>query len=204
MATRRYQRLIRRIAALERIFLPAIDPLGAYSSDQYDCVRAYIVLSHAEVESYVEYMCLDLLDKAEDRWRNNGSAGLCLAALLLYSERKITTPKSLSKQAPTDSFAEVAKRAFKLHRDYAKQDNHGIKEANLMRLLLPVGFQESQFDAVWLANMNSFGSMRGLVAHQSAHVVQNPPDPALAKQRVDAVVSGLAAIEPVFSRLRRH
>ncbi|WP_144070111.1 HEPN domain-containing protein [Nonomuraea indica] len=204
LPSRRYSRLCKRLANLERIFLPAIDLLGNYTADQYDHVRAYIVLCHAEIESYIEYMCLDLLEKAEERWKSKGKSSLCMAALMLYNERKVVAPKSLSKQVSADLFDAVVKKAFKLHREYLQRDNHGIKEANLMKMLLPLGFQEAEFDNVWLADMNSFGVMRGLVAHQSAQVVQNPPDPALAKQRVESVLAGVAKIESVFVRLRRN
>ena len=40
-------------------------------------------------------------------------------------------------------------------------DNNGIKEANLIRLLLPVGLRESQFPQGFLPDMETFGTRRG-------------------------------------------
>ncbi|WP_380171106.1 hypothetical protein ACFEMC_19220 [Kineococcus sp. DHX-1] len=44
-------------------------------------------------------------------------------------------------------------------------ENQGIKQNNLFSLLLPLGFNENDFDTVWLGSMNSFGSGRGDTAH---------------------------------------
>jgi hypothetical protein len=43
--------------------------------------------------------------------------------------------------------------------------NHGIKEANLHSLVLPLGFGLADFDPVWVAEMNWLGRARGDVAH---------------------------------------
>lgn len=45
--------------------------------------------------------------------------------------------------------------------------NHGIKEKNLLKLLLPVGVEADSLDQTWLATMNSFGERRGEAAHRS-------------------------------------
>ncbi|MFF1300654.1 MULTISPECIES: HEPN domain-containing protein [unclassified Streptomyces] len=181
-----------------------MSPVGSYTADEYDRVRAFIVLSHAEAEAYVEAMCLDILQKSEARWVNSDSAGACVAALMLYNEKQAKPPKSLASQAPKDTVDEIVKSAFKRHREFTQRENHGVKEANLLRLLLPIGFRESDFDSVWLGVMNSFGVNRGMVAHQSASRVQNPPDPALSRQQVQAVLNGFLLLENVFARIKRR
>jgi hypothetical protein len=206
LPTRRYKQLKTRIDRLERLFLPPPNPVGEYSQDEYDTVRAYIVLCHAEIEAYIESMCLDVLRKAEERWKNTSSAGACIAALMLFNDKQVSPPKSLAKQNATDAVDHVVRSAIKKHREFTQRDNHGIKEANLLRLLLPIGFQEPDFDqlSTWLATMNSFGASRGLVAHQSANRVQNPPDPTLARTQVSDVLNGLLHLEPSFARLKRR
>jgi hypothetical protein len=44
-------------------------------------------------------------------------------------------------------------------------DNNGIKRTNLYGLLLPLGFEENDFDDLWLSSMDSFGANRGDIAH---------------------------------------
>lgn len=204
MPTQRFNQLKRRIDKLDRLFLPVRSPVGSYTADEYDQVRAFIVLSHAEVEEYIEGMCLDILQKAEARWLKSDTAGACVAALMLYNDKQSKPPKSLALQAPKDTVDEIVKSAFKKHRDFAGRDNHGVKEANLLRLLLPIGFKESDFDTVWLGVMNSFGANRGMVAHRSASRVRQPPDPVISRQQVQDVLSGLLLLELVFSRIKRR
>ncbi|MFI1503847.1 HEPN domain-containing protein [Streptomyces sp. NPDC020597] len=206
LPTRRYKQLKSRVERLEQLFLPLPSPVGSYTPDEYDQVRAYIVLCHAEMEAYLEAMCLDVLRKAEDRWRSSASAGPCIAALLLYNDKKVSPPKSLAKQPPAEAIDVIITKAIKKHRDFTQEENHGIKEANLLRLLLPIGFQESDFDALstWLATVNTFGVARGRVAHQSANRVRNPPDPSLARNQVSDVLDGLVQLEPIFAKLGRR
>ncbi|MER5461988.1 HEPN domain-containing protein [Streptomyces sp. NPDC002668] len=204
MPTQRYNQLKRRIDRLDRLFLPTQSPVGSYTADEYDQVRAFIVLSHAEVEEYIEAMCLNILQKAEARWCSSAFAGACVAALMLYNDKQTKPPKSLAKQAQKDTVDEIVKSAFQKHRNLAERENHGVKEANLLRLLLPIGFKESDFDSVWLGVMNSFGANRGMVAHQSASRVQNPPDPAISRRQVQDALSGLLLLESVFARIKRR
>ena len=69
--------------------------------------------------------------------------------------------------------------------------NNGIKEPNLKRLLVPVGVALSELDQAWLNTMNSFGSDRGLVAHNSRLGVTAPLDPRTEKDTVDILLVGL-------------
>jgi len=50
----------------------------------------------------------------------------------------------------------------------AIENNHGIKEEHLLRLLLPIGFEVDNLDPVWVADMSSFGEGRGKIVHTSA------------------------------------
>ncbi|MER6292391.1 HEPN domain-containing protein [Streptomyces althioticus] len=204
MPTLRFKQLTKRVDRLAHLFLPRLSSVGRYTQEEYDYVRAFIVLAHAEVESYVESMCLDVLRKVEDRWDSSSIAGPCIAGLMLYSDKQVSPPKALSKQSQNETIDSIVKNSIDKHRRFTQRDNHGVKEANLLRLLLPIGFQEADFDPVWLGTMNSFGVSRGLVAHQSANRVQNPPDPVIARQQVNDVLAGLATLEPVFARLRRR
>lgn len=172
--------------------------------DEYDQVRAFIVLSHAEVEEYIEAMCIDILQRAEARWISAGFAGACIAALMLYNDKQTKPPKSLALQAQKDTVDEIVKSAFQKHRRLAERDNHGVKETNLLRLLLPIGFKESDFDGIWLGVMNSFGANRGMVAHQSASRIHNPPDPTISRRQVQDVLDGLLLLESVFARIKRR
>ncbi|MGX1615682.1 HEPN domain-containing protein [Micromonospora chalcea] len=203
MPTRRLKTLQRRVRQLESRFLPTANPTGFYSQRQYDGVRAYVVLTHAEIESYVEDVTQDILLAAKTRWLNSQRTGRCIAALMLYGARSVQPPKAIVRQTANDTFEAHVIRLLREHERYVSQDNHGIKEKNLLSVLLPVGVLEADLDPVWLATMNSFGGQRGAVAHNSVIKVQTPPDPQQMRQTVADILLGLETLEPVLLKLKR-
>ena len=79
--------------------------------------------------------------------------------------------------------------------------NHGIKEENLLEILLPVGISESQLDPLWLADMNAFGTARGDVAHRSG-TVYKVIDPHLEFNTVQKLLPGLKKLDELLNKLR--
>ena len=67
-----------------------------------------------------------------------------------------------SRSSPTlDARIEMA---CKTHEDFVRKENHGVRERNLMRILLPIGVRESDLDPVWVGEMETFGIGRGVIA----------------------------------------
>jgi hypothetical protein len=190
------------VASLDRNFLPEISPTGSYSARQYDRVRAYVVLVHAEMESFVEELVTQALVAARARWVTTGRTGKCVAALMMYNAREISVPAELGKQKAIQTFGAVVSKVISDH-EKAVLHNHGIREFNLLKMLLPIGVLEHELDLVWLGDVNSFGQNRGIVAHTSARAVQTLPDPADARGQVAAVLSGLVDLEQTVRNLFR-
>ena len=51
------------------------------------------------------------------------------------------------------------------------KNNNGIKEKNILGLLLPLGVAANTLDHTWLVAMNNFGIIRGDAAHKSARKI---------------------------------
>ncbi|MEZ4870096.1 MAG: hypothetical protein R3C14_52695 [Caldilineaceae bacterium] len=83
------------------------------------------------------------------------------------------------------------------------ENNHGIKEANILQLLLPVGVEADEIDDVWLAAINSFGEERGRAAHTSgsSHRTVVLPDPKDELQKVKLLLDGLKEIDIILNSL---
>ncbi len=73
--------------------------------------------------------------------------------------------------------------------------NHGIKETNLLKLLLPIGIDSDDLDKVWLLNMDTFGEERGEIAHSSAIKRKQPPNPADELERVKQIIQELERVD---------
>jgi hypothetical protein len=115
------------------------------------------------------------------------------------------TPSQGSKKVPDgkikinkkiDSAIESFNRAIK--------QNHGIKEANLLALLLPIGIDTDDLDdPTWLATMKTFGEERGVVAHSSStSPTIQVPDPATELGRIVHIISpGLCKVDELINKL---
>ena len=81
--------------------------------------------------------------------------------------------------------------------------NHGLKEANILALLLPVGIDSSDLDLNLLVQLNTFGAERGLVVHSSAtsYRTKQPPDPVDELNKIKQITQGLLQIDELINAL---
>lgn len=203
MGSARYRELKRRTTELRNHFLPAtFDPTGTYSERIHDRARAYRMLTHAEIEAFLEDRVVEVANEAFRAWSSGGTPRLCLMALLAFEEATRAAPTSLlnppQKRSP-DFLARVA-RAKDSFNAYARSRNHGVKEDNVLRLLLPLGIREHEIDLAWLMSLDAFGSGRGLVAHQTKKV-QAPLDPLTEYSTVQYLLAGLETVDKLLKRV---
>lgn len=171
----RFRILTKELNRLKKQFIPKINPTGSYSDRQLALTLAYRVLAHAEIESYFEDRVWEVAINAKNNWDNQGKTCRTLICLLAFSGQMMEVPPDTlnptkgSKKLPDEKIKinkkiDLAINSFKRVID----QNHGIKEANILALLLPIGIDTDDLDAAWLATMNTFGEERGVVAHTSA------------------------------------
>ncbi|MEU8088568.1 HEPN domain-containing protein [Micromonospora sp. NPDC049101] len=192
MNSPRYRELSRRITELRDHFLPArFDPTGSYSERVHDRVRAFRLLAHAEVESFLEDRAVQVANSAFTSWSGGAAPKPCLLALLAFEEAGREAPTSLIKrpQKRAPDLAGRVSRAKNQYATYVKSRNHGVKEENILRILLPLGVRESDIDHTWLLSLESWGSTRGELAHRSKKV-QSPLDPLTEWNTVCELVRG--------------
>ncbi|WP_018436852.1 HEPN domain-containing protein [Paraburkholderia atlantica] len=120
------------------------DDVEEPEQQQQDKIRAFLLLCHAEVESFVEDLARRLGDSLTAELANHRAG-------TRFGRRH----------------AEEAKRQY-LNTIY---NNHGVKESNLLALFESFGLSETTFECIhpdFLSEFNSYGTMRGDSAHQSA------------------------------------
>jgi hypothetical protein len=196
--------LQKRVAELRSHFIPRIDRTGVYSDRQYDRVRGYRLLVHAEIESYLEDRVTDLAIQSFTYWKADRRPRTCLTALVAYYDTQFpSVPSSVLRPAQNTTLdllearIEKAKNIFVLK---AKTKNHGIREEDVLSLILPVGVQAADLDQTWLATIDSFGQERGLTAHTAGRT-QQPPDPASEVQTVSQLIRGLKDVDDLLTKL---
>ena len=191
-------------------FLPEISPTGSYSESQLSRTAAYRVLAHAEIEYYLEERAWTKVIDAKKAWET-GKTTRTLICLLGFSDLTMDKPPdtlkkpSNVKQDNHDKRLEITEKinsAIKSCKKVIKQ-NHGVKEKNILALLLPIGIDSDDLDPAWLADMNTFGEKRGLVAHTSAtsYMTIQTPDPANELNTVTQIKNELLRIDELINNL---
>lgn len=204
MATTRFKFARRRVTELRRFMLPGrFDPTGLYPDRIHQRTAAFRLLVHAEFESYLEERVTGHVTERVQRWRTDGKPSITLAALCAYDDHKSGAPTSILKppQKPAPSFEERLDGAAKRFNTFARAYNHGVREANVLALVLPIGIDGNQLDAAWLGDLDGWASERGDLAHQSSGKVKIKLDPAKELSKARALLDGFAMLDTLISRL---
>lgn len=208
----RFRILTREINRLKKQFIPKPSPTGIYSDRQLTRTIAYRVLVHAEVESYLEDRAWEVVQNAKNVWDNTGKINLTLICLLGFSgltmdePPETLSPKKGNKTVP-DEKIKISKKIdlAVAHFKRVIHENHGVKEKNILALLLPVGIDIKDLDITWIANMNTFGENRGEVAHKSASSYRTFKlvDPVSEVNMVKQIIQDILKIDELINQLMK-
>lgn len=208
----RFRALERSLKTLKSHLLPSsLSATGNYTQAEYIRAAAFRVLAHAELEAYFEDRVWDVALKSVQRLKSSGKSSRVVLALLAFSGLKLEGPPDQlspppgvgqniwSEKVELENKLDAALAAFKRVID----GNHGVREKNLLGLLLPVGVGPAELDATWLATIDSFGERRGTYAHRSygAYGTTHVPDPGTELSTAETIVQGVHALDAILSRL---
>ncbi|CAM5586480.1 HEPN domain-containing protein [Streptomyces griseorubiginosus] len=202
MPSSRFQDLETRIADLEKHLIPSpFDPTGSYDDVVYELTRAFKVLVHAEFEAFIEDRVIEVVNTAFSRWEYSGVISTSLLSVVAYKESLHSMPESLSDASQKKKYpdlkarVEAAKNEFNR---YVRTQNHGIKEKNILRLLMPIGITEKEIDPVWLNATETWATARGEVAHKAAKM-QVRPDPQNEVKAVRQILAGFRDVDVLMT-----
>lgn len=176
MESREYKLLVKELQRIARIFLPPVKPKGNYSTRDLLHMRAYLLLVHAEIENYLENRCLRAAQQAIRQYPNRKSSALLLA---------VYHPGAASMTA--DSRVHNALRCY----EGIVEKNNGIGREDLLKLLRPLGVEESDLDPLWLQLIEDFKRKRGEIAHRSRLAMQTNLDPVTICRDINAILVGV-------------
>lgn len=143
-------------------------PTGNYKNSTYERVLGYKLLIHAELEYYFEEVTKSIMKSAKDKWDKKNEATPTIVALMAYCQKSfVAIPEHTADQHSSVDLYDRVKTAYTEHHKYISSKNHGIKENNILALFLPIGITISEIDNNLLIALDSFGSERGAIAHQT-------------------------------------
>jgi len=202
--SKRYHQLSSRLSILKNHFLPKqFSPTGTYSRKQLDLARGYRLLAHAEVEAFIEDIAWDALLKKVALWKSKRKASDLIICFLScyhsgwgtgFDEEGLSPQSSKAHTKAAEEAAEsVVDIAVGQFRELVSK-NHGVREINLRRVVLPIGVRISGLDQSWINTMDTFGKLRGEVAHKAVGV-QQQIDPYTEYQNVQYLLTGLKTLD---------
>ena len=197
----RFRNLEKRLAEACKHFLPArFSPTGIYTVRQLDRARAYRLLVHAEIESFIEDIANAAVMKKVLEWQNRRTpSDLLIAFLACYhagwsdSDHDADALPESARKPVKNAAEDVVTLALGQYQAQIKKNN-GIKEKNFKRLIIPTGVRMSDLDPTWLANLDTFGQQRGVIAHTSVST-QQTVDPKTELNAVQQLMIGLKALD---------
>lgn len=201
------QKLQDGLARLEMVFLPKqkVAPPATYSDDELTSAKAYLVFAHAELEDYLEACCRQKAACALEALVTSGTAGITALSLVSHFGVSLSVASDIvkyqeryTKLAPDfpNHNPNVTRPLLARLKDavsaYVEQchKNNGVKEKDLLQLLIPLGISPFEMDPAWIAEMNAFGVDRGSHAHRGLSGVQQITDPFLSQQRMMRILNG--------------
>lgn len=181
--------------------------------DETDRLHAFRVLMHAEVQDYLEKIVLQILDVTENRIAGGvvthaGHHLIVTQSIASVSDRRSSARATYPPFKVADLIGNMSSTrknledAIKAHRKRVK-DNSGIKASNLQTILLPVGYRDSFFSAIFKDKMNELGEARGHVAHASGlgALVGSVPTGARELQRFSDIKDDLSRLDRYAPRM---
>ncbi len=201
--------LAKRLKVLMSTFLPKSKNDVGYSPRQYDKVRAFVLLTHAEIETFLEARIIEEVDRRHRLWETSRTPSVVLMGLLAFFEgerppvvNSVLRPKNEGKKNPhwdqCDLDARLKMSRTQLHAAIKK--NHGIRESFVIGMLLRMGMRLDDIDPD-VGVFETFGKMRGALAHNSVRATTVQPDPADCRNQVEIILTKLAAIDKAIAAL---
>jgi len=158
-----FKDLQKRVEFLKHGFLN-YDSIDSPLPANQDKLKSFKLLVHAEIESYFENMVNNVISFNKAQWKKKKITA-SLSYLILFSSAKFEGEKEIVNLS-------IKNRIDKIISSYESLifQNNGIREKNLMKLLVPLGIDFQTLDQTWLSTIDSYGASRGKIAHNSYSV----------------------------------
>ena len=212
MTSAHFEDLENSIGMLRSHLLPEkFDPTGDYIERVFTGVISFRVLCHAAIEDYFERRAIEIAKKAARRCKDTGTVSHSAACLVSFCETHFGQPPATLKPPQNnqnamwperiDMKARVSKAAGNFI-NHLSQYNHGIREENLLKILIPIGYPHDRIDEFMISQLDNFGKLRGEFAHSSAasHITRKP-NPEVELNRVNDITGLLTQVDIDFDEL---
>lgn len=213
MLSARLVQLEAQLLVLRKAFLPSrLSPVGVYKNPERVSIQAlgFRILCTAEIEHYVEERSIEVAKTALASWKARKHISPTILNASLFSGGPFPTPPDTVHPAPADqkdwddlvSPNQRIERSVSNYIRYVLKENHGVREKNLMKMLVPLGLDLRAQDQTLISRLDNLGSLRGDAAHLSTRqAVRVGVDPATELGRIKDLRDGLRLLDGSISEL---
>lgn len=196
--SRRLRQLLSRLTFLEQNILPDERIDGNYTKKEQDLIKSFVLLIHAEIEAFIEDRAKEKMNQALSQWNSTRKKSNCLKSVLSFSGNEL----NFENDNNAKNIQYRVNKTVAHFMNSVVDKNHGVKEKNILKILLPLGIEINEIDQTWLGIMESFGSTRGNIAHNSMQV-QNRLDRSTELNRIkNQIIPELEAIDELIRKLK--
>ena len=156
----RFIELEKRIRQLKTLLPKIFSPIGIYNSQQLDKTRGYRLLVHAEIEAYLEDRAREIVSEAFNFWKKYKKYRYVIISLLGHLGSILEKIDSeLNSPQKKRNMMDIDNRVNRVVTEYYTllKNNNGIRENNLLLILLPLGIDKKHVDTAWLGTIDTFG-----------------------------------------------
>jgi len=138
-ATTRWIDLDTEIEKIRHVFLPtAFDPSGTYTDQLlvHAHTRAFLLLSHAEIEHFLEAWAKTIARAAEDSWKQHGKFYKPTAFIAAAHSDRVPVNEKVAGTSKGDFEVVFRQNLLAAFADFYKiiKENNGIKERNFAKM----------------------------------------------------------------------
>jgi hypothetical protein len=198
---------------LRRAYLPwKLSPTGVYKNPERVSIHSlgYRILSTAEIEHFIEDRCVEVAKTALASWRARRHLSQTILHLAAFSGMRFPPPPDTVNPTPgfQKDWDDLVSPNHRIDRcvshyvRYVTKENNGVREKNLMKMLVPLGIDPRMVDQTFISRLDNLASLRGDAAHLSTrHAVRIGVDPATELKRVTDLKTGLRAVDATIDAL---
>lgn len=204
MASRRYKQLTAQDKSVRRHLFPGRRNWSLVAPTKREIITAiaYRMFAHAEIESYLEDRALDLISACDAAYKTKKKVSITTLGLMGYkgnNQRK--PPERSSSWKEAYYLATDWEKSVSAHFQHIKISNNGVKERNVLLMYVPLGVTPIEIDPLLLSELNSFGEVRGAVAHGTLrHTLSLSINPKLEFDRVDGILKLLLDFDDLVNK----
>ncbi|MBL0934562.1 MAG: hypothetical protein IBJ07_07405 [Rhizobiaceae bacterium] len=187
---------------------------GNYDDEVFTGVVAFRVLCHGAIEEYFEERAIEIARLAHIGLRDHGRMSITAASLVAFSGVEMRLPpetidppqhNKASTWANEIEFREKVGACASRYIARLKGENHGVREKNLLSILIPIGVDQSKIDRLFLSEIDNFGKMRGEYAHSGVvKHVKKRPNPKDELDKMNKLIDMIKFVDQEFDHLLKN